>query len=151
VNVALTFTRAVAAAQAEDVTSLTQQLQLLHVTKEFQQQVKAGSSSAGSGSGAKVAAVSTGDAAGATASANKEVTSLENLLKVTARAGYTVFQAACCACLAQLCSSGTCSSGIKPTPQHSKLQADRLQPCFHHQPDAGLRACVLDWPHWSAS
>jgi len=95
--------RVVCTPQAQDVTSLTQQLQLLHVTKEFQQQVKAGgpgrsssSSSlpggmAGAGSSAAplsgrtagVPAAAGGTAAGAgNAAANKEVSSLENLLKV---------------------------------------------------------------------
>lgn len=84
------------AVQAEDVTSLTQQLQLLHVTKEFQQQVKAGSSAGASGSGANVAAAATGDAAGATAAANKEVSSLENLLKVNSnRVGAVLVLASC--------------------------------------------------------
>jgi hypothetical protein len=39
------------ATQAEDVAALTQQLQLLHVTKEFQALVKASGSSSGSGGG----------------------------------------------------------------------------------------------------
>lgn len=78
--------------QAEDVTSLTQQLQLLHVTKEFQQQVKAGSNSnpAQPGSSTATAGVggvssgggAAGPAAANAAAANKEVASLENLLKV---------------------------------------------------------------------
>lgn len=90
--------------QAQDVTSLTQHLQLLHVTKEFQQQVKAGGPGGSSGSslpggmagggssaaplsgrtaGVPAAAAVGGAAAGAgNAAANKEVASLENLLKV---------------------------------------------------------------------
>ena len=94
--------------QAEDVTSLTQQLQLLHVTKEFQQQVKA-SSTAGNSSSSGGSAGSTGArvagaaaametpaprgaaaAAGSSAAANKEVASLENLLKVHWRWGWGV-------------------------------------------------------------
>jgi hypothetical protein len=90
------------ALQAEDVIRLTQQLQLLHVTKEFQQQVKAGansSSSIGGSSGngrpgsdgqapgrasaAGAAAAAAAAAAGSSAAAaGKEVASLENLLKV---------------------------------------------------------------------
>jgi hypothetical protein len=89
--------RSVDALQAEDVTSLTQQLQLLHVTKEFQQQVKAGANSNSSSSGAgrpgsssagtqgragSGGAGASAAAASASAAASKEVASLENLLKV---------------------------------------------------------------------
>jgi hypothetical protein len=76
--------------QAEDVTHLTQQLQLLHVTKDFQQLVKASSSSSGGtaagaaaavggGGGGSVGAAGSSNGAGA---ANKEAASLENLMKV---------------------------------------------------------------------
>jgi hypothetical protein len=81
--------------QAEDVTHLTQQLQLLHVTKDFQQLVKASSNSnaaassaAASGTTAAAAAGGGGGVAGAAGSsnsaghANKEAASLENLMKV---------------------------------------------------------------------
>ena len=91
------------------MTSLTQQLQLLHVTKEFQQQVKAGGNSnsgggssrpgslGGSATGAgrpagvpTAAGAATAGGAGSSvaaaganaAAASKEVASLENLLKV---------------------------------------------------------------------
>lgn len=77
--------------QAEDVTHLTQQLQLLHVTKEFQQLVKASSTapgSAGAVSTAAAAAAAAGGGGGAAGGsngagqANKEAASLENLMKV---------------------------------------------------------------------
>lgn len=61
--------------------SLTQQLQLLHVTKEFQQLVK------GSSNNAAAAAKATGTGGSGSGSgqsaANKEVQSLENLLQVS--------------------------------------------------------------------
>jgi hypothetical protein len=78
------------------VTSLTQQLQLLHVTKEFQQQVKAGANSSSSNSAGRPGVSSAGTqgraaageagvgtaAASVSAAASREVASLENLLKV---------------------------------------------------------------------
>jgi hypothetical protein len=78
--------------QAEDVTHLTQQLQLLHVTKDFQQLVKASSSNSSGSTAAAAAAVGSGagggggvGAAGSSngaGAANKEAASLENLMKV---------------------------------------------------------------------
>lgn len=70
--------------QADDVIRLTQQLQLLHVTKEFQQLVK-GTLTAPSSSSSSTAARGAGTAAGGSSGqsgANKEAQSLENLLQV---------------------------------------------------------------------
>lgn len=77
--------------QAEDVVRLTQQLQLLHVTKDFQQLVKAssgataGAATASSSASSKAAAGRAAAAAAASAAASgagKEVANLESLLKV---------------------------------------------------------------------
>lgn len=107
--------------QAEDVISLTQQLQLLHVTKEFQQLVKGSNTNAAT---AAKAAGGGGSGHGQSA-ANKEVQSLENLLQVLtfcsmfAFATQQVIQAT--NCRAVTCCPNLAGSQVIMQCQHTRL------------------------------
>jgi hypothetical protein len=77
--------------QAEDVTSLTQQLQLLHVTKSFQQMFKtnggkqvppAASASSANSASSPAGNGGLGGVGNSTPAGSKELQSLENLFKV---------------------------------------------------------------------
>lgn len=70
--------------QAADIISLTQQLQLLHVTKDFQQLVKSSRTNkpTGSSSNATAAAAAGGGDSGGQSAAATEVQRLQKLLQV---------------------------------------------------------------------
>lgn len=119
------------ASQAEDVIRLTQQLQLLHVTKEFQQQVKAGANSSssrpgsdGQGVGRTATAGAAAAAGSSAAAAGKEVANLENLLKVrthtcAAMAGcvlMVLLAMLCTLAVCHMCPAGCTCGGLDCTP-----------------------------------